>query len=93
MALTNYVAQAAIISWLAAGYGLSLDVRPYYVVLSTFMLFALLAAFSRFWLSRFNYGPLEWLWRSLTYGEWKPMSVKLQAGMPEPVGIADGLGR
>ena len=27
------------------------------------------AAFSAWWLGRFRFGPMEWLWRSLTYGE------------------------
>ena len=67
MALTNYVIQAALISWLAFGYGLSLEVRPYFVVLWTIVLFAALAVFSKLWLSRFTYGPLERIWRSLTY--------------------------
>lgn len=67
MALTNYVIQAALISWMAFGYGLSLEVRPYFVVLWTIVVFAALALFSRLWLSRFTYGPLERVWRSLTY--------------------------
>ena len=67
MALTNYVIQAALISWMAFGYGLSLEVRPYFVVLWTVVLFSALAVFSKLWLSRFAYGPLEWVWRSLTY--------------------------
>ncbi|MFW5653474.1 MAG: DUF418 domain-containing protein, partial [Planctomycetota bacterium] len=25
------------------------------------------------WLRRFRYGPAEWLWRSMTYGELQPM--------------------
>ena len=28
--------------------------------------------FSSWWLTRFRYGPLEWLWRSLTYGRLQP---------------------
>ncbi|WP_420829747.1 DUF418 domain-containing protein [Polyangium aurulentum] len=27
------------------------------------------------WLARFRYGPVEWLWRSLTYGKAQPMRV------------------
>jgi uncharacterized protein len=30
-------------------------------------------AFSRAWLSRFQFGPLEWLWRMLTYGARVPL--------------------
>jgi uncharacterized protein len=29
--------------------------------------------FSMVWLRFFRFGPLEWLWRSLTYWEWQPM--------------------
>jgi uncharacterized protein len=72
MALTNYVIQAAVVSWLASGYGLSLQIRPYYVVLASAGLFAMLVILSSLWLSRFRYGPLEWMWRSLTYAEWQP---------------------
>ena len=28
---------------------------------------------STIWLKYFNYGPLEWLWRSATYRKWQPM--------------------
>ena len=29
--------------------------------------------FSRFWLGRFRFGPVEWIWRMLTYGRRLPM--------------------
>lgn len=66
MALTNYVLQAAIISWLASGYGLGLKIRPYYVPPATILLFLILVLISTFWLARYSYGPLERLWRSFT---------------------------
>jgi uncharacterized membrane protein YeiB len=31
------------------------------------------AAFSAWWLGRYRYGPVEWLWRSLMHGTWQPM--------------------
>jgi uncharacterized protein len=31
------------------------------------------AAISAWWLGRYRYGPVEWLWRSLMYGSWQPM--------------------
>jgi uncharacterized protein len=34
-------------------------------------------AFSRFWMRRFFFGPLEWLWRSLTYREREPFRRRL----------------
>jgi uncharacterized protein len=30
---------------------------------------------SRIWLARYRYGPMEWLWRSLTYGSRQPLRV------------------
>jgi uncharacterized protein len=66
MALTNYVLQAAILSWLASGYGLGLKMRPYYVLPATILLFLILVLLSTFWLARFPYGPLERVWRSFT---------------------------
>ena len=87
MALTNYVAQAALISWLASGYGLSLEVRPYIVILATVILSGALAAFSAFWLARYRYGPLEWLWRSMTYLELQP--ARNRSNGSDRIGSAD----
>jgi uncharacterized protein len=71
MALTNYVLQAAVIAALATG--LSLEIRPYAVVPATVILFGALAALSTWWLSRFRNGPLEWMWRIVTYWKWQPL--------------------
>ena len=32
-------------------------------------------AVSPVWLRHFRFGPLEWLWRSLTYRRWEPMRL------------------
>jgi len=40
------------------------------------LLFAALAAVSYIWLARFRYGPLEWVWRSLTYGRVEPAHAR-----------------
>ena len=36
--------------------------------------YALEVGFSAWWLDRYRYGPVEWLWRSLMYGAWQPMA-------------------
>ena len=69
MARTNYVGQSIIGTLLFYGYGLSLigEIGTARVVLLTIPIFLAQILFSRFWLARYQYGPLEWLWRSLTY--------------------------
>jgi uncharacterized protein len=34
------------------------------------------------WLERFRFGPLEWVWRTLTYGERQPMAREEPAAAP-----------
>lgn len=75
MALTNYIAQTVICSLVFYGIGLGLygtldRFQLYYVVLGVW---ALQLAWSRLWLRHFRYGPLEWLWRSLTYWRVQPL--------------------
>ena len=75
MAFTNYLGTTLICTTLFYGYGLGLFDRIgraqlYAVVLSVWA--AILMA-SRPWLARFRYGPLEWLWRSLSRLAWQPM--------------------
>jgi uncharacterized protein len=36
-------------------------------------IFAVQILLSHLWLSRFRFGPAEWVWRSLTYGKAQPM--------------------
>jgi uncharacterized protein len=71
MALTNYVLQAAIISWISSGYGLSLKIRPYLELPATITVFLVMAALSTLWLKLFPYGPLERIWRAFTYFSWQ----------------------
>jgi len=37
-------------------------------------LFGVEAVASRAWLARFRFGPLEGVWRTITYAEWQPLS-------------------
>lgn len=74
LALTNYMLQVVVLDLLASGYGLGLKVRPYLYLPATALLFGAEALFSRAWLARYRFGPLEWLWRCVTYWRWQPMS-------------------
>jgi uncharacterized protein len=42
-------------------------------------IWALQLIVSPLWLQYFRYGPLEWLWRSLTYWRWQPFRRRAQA--------------
>jgi uncharacterized protein len=75
MAFTNYLAQSLIFGWIFYGYGLGLFGR-----LGVASALAIGVAvyigqvlFSAWWLRRYRYGPVEWLWRTLMYGVRQPM--------------------
>ncbi|MDN4040247.1 DUF418 domain-containing protein [Massilia sp. YIM B02443] len=80
MALTNYLTQSLAASTFFFGYGFGnwgvsrVDQMLFVVVLA-----ALQIVFSHLWLSRFRYGPMEWLWRAVTYWTIPPMRIKQQA--------------
>jgi uncharacterized protein len=75
MALTNYLMQSVVCTLLFYGYGLGLHDRVGVAqgVLVTVVLWGVQVVVSTLWLSRYAYGPMEWLWRSLTYGQRVPM--------------------
>jgi uncharacterized protein len=75
MALTNYLAQSLIMTTFF--YWLGFYGRTGVAVALLLMLgvWALELLWSRPWLSRFRYGPFEWLWRRLSYG--RPRGDKL----------------
>ena len=65
MALTNYLLQIAAIDLLFSGYALGLgQIRPVVGPAAALTCFAAQALFSTAWLTRFRFGPAEWLWRS-----------------------------
>jgi len=81
MALTNYVAQAALFDLIGSRFGLGLRVRPYAYLLLTPLMVAGLAATSSAWLARHRFGPLEWLWRCVTYARFEPLRREPDASL------------
>ena len=69
MALTNYIGQSAIGMFIFYGIGLGFGAYTglFYVEIIAVCSFLLELVVSRFWLSDFQFGPLEWVWRCLTY--------------------------
>ena len=75
MSLTNYVAGNLIAVSIFYGWGLGQigNIGPALCVPLTMAIFAAQLVVSGWWLRRFRFGPLEWLWRSLSYGRRQPM--------------------
>lgn len=71
MALTNYLMQSVICTLVFYHYGLGYFEQLPRLWQPVFVLgvFVVQVLLSRWWLSKFRYGPMEWLWRWLTYLE------------------------
>lgn len=69
MALTNYVVQSIVGTALLYGWGLGYlgELQNKYTLLIAIIFIILQIWVSKIWLQHFRYGPLEWLWRSLTF--------------------------
>lgn len=75
MALTNYLMQSLIGSFIFFNWGLGLLGHLRAVEIFGLGIFVLIVqvALSHLWLKHFKFGPLEWLWRSLTYFKIQPI--------------------
>lgn len=78
MALTNYIMQSVICVFLFYGYGFGLYGSFYAAkaTLAALAIFVFQIIFSTVWLRFFTHGPLEWIWRQLTYK--RRMSLRIQ---------------
>ncbi|WP_116107358.1 DUF418 domain-containing protein [Lewinella sp. IMCC34191] len=97
MALTNYVLLSVIGTFFLFDWGLGgfAVLRTHQLALLAVAVIGVQMAFSSFWLSRFRFGPLEWVWRSLTYGEWQRLRIRprplLHESYSHPIGSASPL--
>jgi len=66
MALSNYLLQSIICTFIFYGLGFFGEVSRILQLLLVFAVWLMLVAFSNFWIQKFKYGVFEWLWRSLT---------------------------
>jgi len=71
MAFSNYLGTSILMVFVFQGWALGLFGRLHRpeLMLIVFAVWAAMLLWSKPWLERFRYGPLEWLWRCLTY--WK----------------------
>ena len=75
MAFTNYLMTSIVMTSIFYGYGLDLfgEVGRATLWLFVFGMWGLILLWSKPWLDRFAYGPLEWLWRSLARMQIQPL--------------------
>ncbi len=81
MALTNYLMQSLLCTTFFNGYGFG-----FYGAFDRVQLYGIVVAvwclqlwYSPLWLRYFRFGPIEWLWRSMTYGTIQPIWNAVQA--------------
>lgn len=70
------MATGGILLFYGIGFGLGTSFGLVFVVLTAVAVFVLQTYLSRLWLRHFLFGPLEWLWRLLTYGRYFPIRRK-----------------
>lgn len=77
MALSNYIFQSfiAIILFYGIGFGYAGSFGYSITVIIALAIFAWQIMFSMMWLKYFRFGPVEWLWRQMTYGKWIPNRI------------------
>jgi uncharacterized protein len=97
-AFTNYLGTSIVMTGIFYGWGLGLygalsRAELWLVVLAMWVVMLL---WSKPWLDRFRYGPIEWLWRSLARWELQPMRKRVAAfrgrrGLDPPEALVGGL--
>jgi len=77
MALTNYLSHTLICGFIFYGWGLGFygTVERSEMLLIVIGVWIFQLFFSSFWMARFQFGPFEWLWRSMTYGKRQPLKI------------------
>jgi uncharacterized protein len=75
MALTNYLMQSVLCTTLFYGYGFGLygEISPMGRIALTLVIWGSQVVVSGWWMKHFRFGPMEWVWRSLTYGVVQPI--------------------
>lgn len=85
MALTAYLLQSVLALVVFAGFDLYDRLGPTEGLLVVAGIWAVLLVACPLWMRHFRFGPLEWLWRSLTYGARQPLRARSASTTATPV--------
>ena len=90
MALTDYLMQSVLCTLFFYHYttGLYGRIGPAWGLVPTVILYAAQVVFSNWWLQRYRFGPMEWLWRGMTYGKFPSMRREEPAPVVESPQLA-----
>ena len=84
MALTNYLTESVVCTVFYYSTGLYGKVGPAMGLIPTVVLYGAQTVFSNWWLARYRFGPMEWLWRGMTYGKFPSMRKEEVEAMEIP---------
>ena len=76
MTLTNYMTQNLLAIFLFSGFGFGFaehKIHLGYYLLFGLVIYIIQIYFSKWWLSKYKYGPIEWVWRQLSYAKRLPI--------------------
>ena len=85
MAVTNYLTHSVVCGILFIGLGWYNQLERYELYYVVFAIWAFQLVFSPLWLRHFRFGPVEWLWRYLTYLKRPPL--RRSEAAPDPVAV------
>jgi len=80
MSLTNYLIQSIVMTAIFYGWGMGYynNMGPLSGAAIGILFFCFQIALSKWWFNRYNYGPVEWIWRNLSYAKIQPFLLKKQ---------------
>ncbi len=86
LALTDYLLQSVLCTLFFYHYttGLYGRIGPALGLVPTVVLYGAQVVFSNWWLKRYRFGPVEWLWRGMTYGKFPAMRAGALETAPRP---------
>ena len=88
MALSNYVMQLLFLEGVLSRRGLEWGIPLVWMPVVCVAFIALQIAVSKWWVGRYRFGPVEWLWRSFTYARLQPMRrVAMCEAQPDAVAV------
>jgi uncharacterized protein len=76
MGLTGYIGESILMCFVMQHWGLQQFAQTSWAgrFVLVVVIWAMLLVFANLWFRHYRFGPLEWLWRSITYARWQPMT-------------------